>query len=168
MEQVKNEGLWLEFGVYQGRDIRKIGSFAPGEVYGFDSFQGLPEDWTHFQKKGRFDVGGKPPVDVPDNVHFVKGWFEETLPRFKQEHLGPIAFLHIDSDLYSSAKFVLSSLGDRLVKDSVILFDDFLNYPGWRQGESKAFFEFTNDHSREFEFIGFASSHHSVAVRLTD
>ena len=43
--------LWLEFGVYTGGTLKKIGEFREMQsrirpaVYGFDSFQGLPEYW---------------------------------------------------------------------------------------------------------------------------
>ncbi len=166
LKAVEAEGLWLEFGVYEGRDIRVIAGKAPGPVHGFDSFEGLPEDWTHFQKKGRFDRGGRLPEDVPGNVHFVKGWFEETIPEFMKRHDGRIAFMHVDSDLYSSANTIFNEVSDRILDGTVILFDDFLNYPGWKEGESKAFFEFLDRTGKTCDYLGFASSHHSVAVRI--
>jgi len=161
--RARNDGLWLEFGVFQGRDIRVLSEYTDQTVYGFDSFEGLPADWTFFQRKGRFSLSGRPP-EVPENVQLVQGWFEDTLPGFLEKHPEPIAFLHIDSDLYSSAKYVLSQLADRLTLGTVILFDDFLNYPGWREGEAKAFFEFVNSSGTNAVYIGFASKQQSVAV----
>src|SRR4051794_5813195 len=47
-------GLFLEFGVYRGYTIRYIASRVPGrQVYGFDSFEGLPEPWI-FDSSGIF------------------------------------------------------------------------------------------------------------------
>jgi hypothetical protein len=161
------DGLWLEFGVYKGNDITKISAFTEKTIYGFDSFEGLPEDWTHFQKKGRFSLDGMVPDNMPANVKLIEGWFSDTLPLFLQKHTGPIAFLHIDSDLYSSAQYVLSLLQPQIVEGTVILFDDFLNYPGWQQGEYKAFIEFVEQTKISYGFLGFASSHSSVALRVT-
>ncbi len=168
IDAVSIEGLWLEFGVYQGRDIRVIASHAPGQVYGFDSFEGLPEDWTHFQKRGRFSLSGDAPMlsDSSANVRLVKGWFSESLPPFLERHTQPVAFVHIDSDLYSSAWTVLSHLRQQIVDGTIILFDDMLNYPGWRDGEYRAFVQFIEEEGCDYEFIGFASSHHAAAVRI--
>jgi len=166
MDKVTIDGLWLEFGVYAGADIRKIAERAQ-VVYGFDSFEGLPEDWTHFQKKGRYSLDGKMPVDIPSNVKLIKGWFSDTLPSFLETNRQPISFLHIDSDLYSSAKYVCSQLQQQIVVGTVIVFDDFLNYPGWQYGEHKAFDEFIEQSAYEYEFLGFASSVTSAAIRIT-
>lgn len=162
---VEREGLWLEFGVYKGVDITRICRHTSGNVYGFDSFEGLPEDWTHFQRRGRFSLDGKLP-HVPDNAKLIKGWFHETLPAFLSEHADSVGFLHIDSDLYSSAKYIFDQLGKRIVPGTIIVMDDFLNYPGWREGESKAFFEFLENRDVKCQYIGFASRHHSVAVKI--
>ncbi len=165
------EGLNLEFGVNSGTTIRilseamKVGDQMP-PFHGFDSFEGLPEDWTHFQKAGRFGRQGKLPP-VPDTVTLHVGWFNEILPGFLQQHAGPARFIHIDSDLYSSAKTVLTLLADRIVPGTVIVFDEYFNYPGWEQHEHKAWTEFVASHGVEFEYVGWASAICSVAVKVT-
>ena len=168
LQHVTNEGLWLEFGVYRGNDLKQIAQQHSGDVYGFDSFAGLPEDWTHFQKKGRFSLHGHLPSGLPSNAKLVQGWFDQTLPQFLQQHPEPIAFLHIDSDLYSSAKTVLHLVHGRLRPGTVILFDDFVNYPGWQDGEHKAFMEFAEASSLRYEYLGFASADQAVALRIVD
>jgi hypothetical protein len=166
--QVWVDGLWLEFGVADGTSIREIARMTSKEIHGFDSFEGLPEDWTHFQKKGRFSRGGALPDGLPSNVKLVKGWFSETLPSFLKQHAEPAAFIHVDCDLYSSTKTVLTELRDRIQKGTVIVFDEFFNYPGWRNHEFKAFNEFIEEHQIKYQFIGFASSVCSVAVLISD
>jgi hypothetical protein len=161
------EGLVLEFGVYTGRTLAAIAAGDPRVAHGFDSFEGLPEDWTHFQKKGRFGLQGKPPQFAAANIELHAGWFNETLPAFLAGHPGPVRFLHVDSDLYSSAVTVLESLAGRLVAGTIILFDEYINYPGWEQDEFRAFSEFTARHGVSYEYLGFASSHFSVAVKIT-
>ena len=47
MESDKDENFfYLEFGVWKGESINFLSSFLnKGEIYGFDSFKGLREDW---------------------------------------------------------------------------------------------------------------------------
>lgn len=161
------DGLVLEFGVYRGKSLRAIAKRAGQEVHGFDSFEGLPEDWTYFQKQGRFSLQGEVPHFDEPNVRIHKGWFDQTLPRFLAEHAGPARFIHVDCDLYSSTTTVLQLLASRIVSGSIILFDEYLNYPAWQQHEFKAFQEFVVQTGRSYRYIGFASSAYSVAVKIT-
>lgn len=131
------EGLFLEFGVSRGVSINHVASFTSSTVHGFDSFQGIPEDWGHC-KKGAFSTNGVLP-EVRKNVKLHVGLFDETLPEFLKAHNEHISFLHIDSDLYSSAKTVLQLLHDKIVVGTVIVFDEYFNYPGWQQNEYLAF-----------------------------
>lgn len=166
LEQCSVAGLVMEFGVYQGKSLRIIADRTPQAVYGFDSFEGLPEDWTHFQKKGRFSLDGVAPQFSQPNVSLVPGWFDRTLPEFLAQHTGPARFVHIDSDLYSSAVTVLTALQGRLVPGTVILFDEYFNYPGWEHHEFKAFQEFIAASGLRYEYLGLASAASSVAVKI--
>src|SRR5690606_27292453 len=103
-------GLVLEFGAYRGASLRAIARRAAQTVHGFDSFEGLPEDWTYYQKQGRFGLEGTPPAFAEQNIELHKGLFEATLPPFLERHPGPARFVHIDCDLYSSTRTVLESL----------------------------------------------------------
>jgi len=81
---------------------------------------------------------------VLHNVTLVKGMFHETLPQFKTQVLksDPIAFLHVDCDIYASTKDIFDQLADHIVSGTVIVFDEFSNYPGAEEHEFKAFHEF--------------------------
>ena len=56
----------------------------------------------------------------------------------------PVAFIHVDCDLYSSTKTIFSLLSDRIVPGTIILFDEYFNYPNWQQHEYKALQEFVD------------------------
>jgi hypothetical protein len=157
--QCSIEGLVLEFGVYQGRTLSEIARLDPHTAHGFDSSEGLPEDWTHFLKKGRFSLDGNLPRFSEPNVALHAGWFADTFPAFLASNPGPARFVHIDSDLYSSAATVLEGLRECIVPGTVILFDEYINYPGWEQDEFRAFQEFVARHGVSYNYIGFASSH---------
>jgi hypothetical protein len=87
--EVRASGLWLEFGVARGKDIRVISARCPHVVHEFGSFMGLPEDWTHFQRAGRFSTGGAPPKDLPLNATIEPGLFADRLPAFIERHPEP-------------------------------------------------------------------------------
>ena len=159
------EGHYLEFGVFTGGTIRfmarKIGTRT---IHGFDSFEGLPEAWSGFNLGGKaFDVGGRLPR-VPDNVKLHRGYFEASLPPWLEAHPGPVAFIHLDCDLYSSTKTVLQQLAPRLRSGTIILFDEYFNYPNWEKHEFKAFAEFVAGHAVKYTYLAFARQ--QVAVRI--
>lgn len=161
-------GLVLEFGVAGGKSINIIADYAENrEVHGFDSFEGLPEDWTgHMETKGSFDKKGRLPKVQP-NVILHRGWFSETLRDFKKTHNDPVAFLHIDCDLYSSTREVLWQLADQLVVGTIIEFDEYFNYHGWQQHEYRAWQEFVAGFGIEYSYIAITASDGRVAVKIT-
>lgn len=163
IEACKNDGLILEFGVFTGYTINLIsGYFKDKKIYGFDSFEGLPEDWRDGFPKGKFVVSDLPAVN--SNVVLIKGWFNETLPDFIKDKNDNIAFLHIDCDLYISTKIVFDLLGDKIVSGTVILFDEYFNYPGWKEGEYKAFQEFIQRKNLKYKYLTYNNQHEQVAV----
>jgi hypothetical protein len=146
------DGLFLEFGVAEGKSIRRIATLNPNKkIYGFDWFCGLPERWGTVPK-GHFacDV----PNNLPSNVELVVGLFDATLPQFLAEHPGDVAFAHIDSDLYASAKCVLDTLKPRLKPGSILAFDEIWAHANYQDHEAKAFAEFLNDTGLHYHCIG--------------
>ena len=133
-------------------------------VYGFDSFDGLPEDWRYDSLKKEFSLDGNLP-QVNGNVRLVKGWFNETLPVFVKSHPQKCAFVHVDCDLYSSTKTIFDTLKNQIGAGTVIAFDEYFNYPGWQEGEYKAFQEFIAETGLEFEYIA-RTNFAQVAVKI--
>lgn len=158
-------GMALEFGVFTGTTLKIIASArATGGVYGFDSFDGLPENWRTGFPAGAFDCDVLP--DVP-GAELVVGLFAETLPGFLRKRPGPVDFLHLDADLYSSTIDVLTLVGPRLRSGSVIVFDEFFNYPGWEQHEARAWREYVEANSLTFRYEAYTHDNEQVVVRLT-
>lgn len=151
---VNQDGLWLEFGVASGRTINLICKYRKkGVVYGFDSFEGLPEYWRSGYPKGTFKQAKVP--EVKSNAVLKKDLFADTLPQFiLAQRTEPVSLLHIDCDLYSSTQTVLSYLGSRLTKGSIIVFDELIDYPGFEKHELKAFYEFGRLGTHKFQWIG--------------
>jgi Methyltransferase domain len=165
LKMVTVDGHYLEFGVFTGGTIRFIARHIGGrKIHGFDSFQGLPESWSGFNLGNKaFDVGGRLPR-VPSNAELWKGYFDSSLPLWLSSHPGFVAFIHLDCDLYSSTKIVLTLLAPRLANGTVILFDEYFNYPNWQQHEFKAFQEFVSEYRVRYTYLGFARQ--QVAVRI--
>ena len=160
------DGLVLEFGVATGRTINIIAGHHNGPIFGFDSFEGLPESWYGDYRRGTF-ARSELPV-VADTVTLVSGWFNDSVPPFLEEHPGPISLLHVDCDLYSSTSFVLTELRDRIVPGTVIVFDEYFNYPGWQQHEHLAFTEFIESTGHSFHYDSFLRASQPVCVVIAD
>ena len=153
--QHKPDTLWLEFGVASGYTINYISRFTNDKVFGFDSFEGLPEKWRDGFDVGAFSRNGNLPI-VNDNVVLIKGWFNETLENFIKTQNKKVSFIHMDADLYSSTKYIFNTLKDYIDTDCVIVFDELVNYPGFDgdTGELKAFYEFITENEVDYEWIG--------------
>jgi len=164
LSKVKVDGLYLEFGVYSGTTINHIAEQTSKTIHGFDSFEGLPEQWGTVPA-GRFHTEGNLP-DIRDNVKLHKGWFDDTLPEFIKSHPEPVAFIHADADLYSSTKTILWTLKDQIVPGTIIVFDEYINYPYWKEHEYKAFTEFCAKFNWQFEYLSYADRGYSVGVRM--
>jgi predicted O-methyltransferase YrrM len=159
-------GMALEFGVFAGRSLTVIADARKGEnVYGFDSFQGLPEDYRPHVRQGVFALDQLPRVE---GAELVVGWFDDTLPVFLATHPGPVDFLHVDGDLYSSAVTVLDLVGPRLLPGSIVVFDEFFNYPGWQKHEFRAWEEYLARTGTEVAYEAYTSNNEQVVARIVD
>jgi len=156
-------GLYMEFGVGRGKSIRWIGEHADRTVYGFDSFEGIPEYWNG-NPIGAFAQKKLP--KVPDNVQFEIGMFDKTIPGFLDKQVDPIALLHVDCDLYSSTVTIFDMLGPRLQPGAIVLFDEYYNFPRWQQHEYKAFQEFVEKSGAKYEYIGYSVTGQQVDVKI--
>jgi predicted O-methyltransferase YrrM len=154
-----------EFGVFKGQSVNWMAAWFPDRtIHGFDSFEGLPEDWIGYNHAAaHFDQKGIVPK-VAGNVRIHKGWFHESLPEFLKEHPGPVAFIHIDCDLYSSTRDALLLLAPRIQPGTIIAFDDYHNYPMWREHEHKALVEFCQIHQATYTYITYNNL--AAAIRI--
>jgi hypothetical protein len=161
------EVLYLEFGVYEGDTIRQWSTLLKNRatrLHGFDSFEGLPEQWDDhsgsFLKKGHFSTQGRIP-QIPDNrVKFFKGWFQDTLPKYEFVD-SPVLVIFLDADLYSSTSYVLKTLRPHIKVGTIIYFDEFWD----RYHEMKAFEEFLVETSMRFELLAVANGMRCVTFR---
>ena len=156
------DGQILEFGVASGRTINHISTLVSQRVYGFDVFTGLPETWRTGFSAGAFGRQDLPLVN--QNVELIVGLFENTLGEFLKVNHDPISLLHVDCDLYGGTKTIFDRLGDLIQSGTVIVFDEYFNYPGWIQHEFKAFQEFVEYKKIKYRYDSFVSKHQQVCV----
>ena len=159
--------LYLEFGVHRGASMRQWSHLLRNpnsKLHGFDSFLGLPHDWSlEGHPRGYFSTGGNlPKIDDP-RVRFFAGWFDETLPAY----LWPsyeVLIVMLDADLYSSTAAVLAHVQEKLVPGSFLYFDQFHH----RCDELRAFAELVNETSFRFELAVASRDRSNLAFRRLD
>jgi len=161
---LKNEEFdYLEFGVCEANSFKWwLGNCinSNSRFYGFDTFEGLPENWGKY-KKG--DMAANIPNIDDSRVEFVKGLFQETVANFLSSHNlknGKRKVIHLDADLFSSTPFVLTSLAPYLKKGDILIFDEF-NVPNH---EFYAFKIFCDSYYIKTKLLGAVNNYHQVAL----
>lgn len=160
-------GDYLEFGVYTGTSLACMHRAVVGEdlehvrLFGFDSFEGLPESATTDGTAGYYGAWSAGDFGAPigptrevlrskgvdlERVTLVKGWFEDTLTDEcrAENDLGKAGVIMIDCDLYSSTKTALAFCAPLIRDEAVILFDEWkpATMGVDKAGERRAFDEF--------------------------
>ena len=156
---------YLEFGVSGGHSFMwwlKNNQHPDSRFFGFDTFEGLPEDWGGF-KRGAMSTNSSVPEIDDSRATFFKGLFQQTLPDFlpslKKEQKKVIM---MDADLYTSTLYTLTSIAPWLCKGDIIFFDQF-NVP---RHEFLAFQDFTSSYYLDFRLIGAANNYYFCAFEL--
>ncbi len=176
LEQLRDRGIAgdiVEFGVFEGHWLERLVEMsetidARREVWGFDSFEGLPDTSARHDlacfTKGQFAAGFDAVcqrLDVANraHVHLVQGWFCDTLGAPAAAAVRRIAYARIDCDLYQPTVECLEFLSDRLVDGAILVFDDWTYRTD--KGETKAFYPWAQRQTHlRFEFLCFNSIGH--------
>ena len=141
LEQIK--GDVLEAGVWRGGAVIFAAAYLSQSnplsrrVIAADSFDGLPPPDSRYpvdagdlhstieflrvseeEVRANFRKFGV----STDNVDFLPGWFEDTLPTLVNRSL---AILRMDGDMYSSSTHILSALFDRVTPGGFVIVDDY-------------------------------------------
>jgi len=167
---IENEKLaepvnYIEFGVATGKSFRWFlneNKHPESRFYGFDTFDGLPEDFGGF-KKGAFSNNNKIPEIDDTRGKFYQGLFQQTVPDFLKELDGSKRnVLMMDADLYSATLYALASLAPHLKKGDIIFFDEF----AVPTHEFKAFLDFTQSFYINLELIAAANNYYFAAFKV--
>ena len=165
LSKVNTNGVVMEFGVFEGKSINYFSNkLKTQKFFGFDSFEGLPNDWMgHSMPDSTFDLGGTLPK-VNDNVVLIKGLFKYSLPDFLKNFNESVSLIHIDCDIYESTLEVFNLLGSRIDKGTIVIFDEYHSYPGWRYGEHRALQEACEKFKLNYKYLSINNSHKASIV----
>ena len=175
-QPLRTTGLHLEFGTRGALMLNWLaGAFTNTTWHGFDSFLGLPPDTRHDKNwaAGKYSTSGALP-SVKPNVVLHKGWFNETLPGFLRSHHAPLAFVHMDADIYSSTISVLDALfgACRQRVGTVIAFDEIFGVVSQLEHEYRALVEATQRWGISYRWVSYvltpSSPYARAAVQVTD
>src|SRR5579871_3197400 len=123
--------IYLEFGVASGASFKwwmAHSANSESRFYGFDTFEGLPENWGLFYKKGDMSHAVE---EIEDSRHqFIKGLFQDTLGNFINENKNELQsqkrkVIHLDADLFTATLFALTQLAPYMKKGDILIFDEF-------------------------------------------
>ncbi|HUR11479.1 MAG TPA: class I SAM-dependent methyltransferase [Flavitalea sp.] len=156
---------YLEFGVATGKSFQwwlQQNRHPDSTFDGFDTFDGLPEDWGPY-KKGSFGTNYELPQTNDPRAHFHKGLFQQTLPVFLKNFTpAKRLVLMMDADLFSATLYVLTSMAPFLKKGDIILFDEFV-VP---THEFMAYYHFIQSYYIDMELIGAANNYYFAAFKV--
>lgn len=156
--------LYVELGVHEGESIRYWADRVAdpnARFVGFDSFEGLPEQWNEGAGRGHFSTGGRAPAVEDPRVSFVAGWFEDTLPRFDPPGNAALV-VAFDADLYSSTITGLRALRPHLRPGTWLYFDELND----RHHELRALDEFLDESQIRVEVVAAARNRRHWLFRV--
>jgi len=158
VEEKRIEGALVECGIAEGGTAammaltsREFGRITRPKWF-FDSYEGLPDPSVEDYEGGKAGHFIRPLLkgaclgtveQVSDlmfdklhlereEVHLVKGWFQETVP-LHRKLIGPIAVLRLDGDWYESTKIPLENLFDQVSNGGFVIIDDYATCFGSRK-----------------------------------
>ena len=153
---------FYEFGVWRGEAFKYlIKTFKRG--YGFDTFEGLPEDWDG-KKAGAYSSKGN--IPKIDGGKFIVGKFEDTLPKFFAKVRPKASIINFDADLYSSTICALNYAKPVIDQHTILIFDEFIINPNWEEDEYKALEEFCANNGYTYEVLAVSFFAMQVAVKI--
>lgn len=137
---------FYEYGVWMGESFKYlIRAYKKG--YGFDTFEGLPENW-HSVPKGTYSSRGK--IPKLKGGEFIVGEFEKTLPEFFALKRPKASLINFDADLYSSTLCALKYSSPVIDEKTVLVFDELIVNEKWEQDEFKALTEFCDENNLHY------------------
>ncbi len=165
---ISNEICYMEFGVSKGWGFHfwyQTNKHKSSQFFGFDTFEGIPEDWGSV-KKGAYTAEGKIPTVADPRCKFIVGLFQDTIDEFiKNNELNKRNVILFDAGLYNATLFVLLKLQNNLKAGDIIIFDEFFSVSK-ADHEMRAFIDFLSLYKINFEVI--AKTLTQITIKIKD
>ena len=170
---------YFEFGVMSCKTFNRVIEWTPHDearFFGFDTFDGLPQPWVRQRKDGALWLGREagelkaayPPAVYDERAVLFKGLFQDTLPEALQtafpsgrQAQRPM-LINVDSDLYSSALYVLTSMHPLLRSGDYVYFDEFFD----ALNEFSAFNDYVRAYNSKAWFKPIARAYDGMLFRV--
>lgn len=170
-DALKIPGDICEFGTWKGstalfmaKILNELEPQSKRKIIVFDTFQGLPPSTS---KDGEFALnqtktyqGDKKNMenlidlfDLSDRFILVEGLAEKTIPKFfDSNNPALVSLAYFDFDLYEPTIKAWQYIKDRLLKGSILAFDEGYDRELWI-GECKAVKEILNDKNFKYQIV---------------
>lgn len=161
----------IELGVYKGYSINRIAAYSIGkgiDVWGFDTFEGLTENWfgTRFHG-GAYSNSGVVPK-THKNVVIQQGCISETLPLFLKSNDRSISLIHMDLDTSETTSRALEELSEVITRSAYIIFDQYHGYPAYEVGEQAAWKKYAENNNVSWRYLAFSNQQALIHVSAKD
>jgi hypothetical protein len=170
---------YFEFGVMSCKTFNRVIEWTPHDearFYGFDTFEGLPQPWVRAHKNGALWLGREagelkaayPPAVYDERAFLFKGLFQDTLPEALEaafptgRQAQRPTLINVDSDLYSSALYVLTSMHPLLRTGDYVYFDEFFD----ALNEFSAFNDYVRAYNSKAWFKPIARAYDGMLFRV--
>lgn len=164
-----SEGDVYEFGTYRGRTAALLSSiFSNKKIFSFDSFKGLPEQWTKNDGPQTYNTNGQSPSLNLSNVEYVKGWYKDSLPEFFSKERNKASVIHIDCNLYSSTQLALEAIRPLIQESTVVILSNYYGYHEYEKHEYKAFNEFIENYGIQCDLLHYCVMTNEVLFQVKD
>ena len=168
-EALKIPGDFCEFGtwkgstaLFMGKIINEIEPHSTRKVFVFDTFSGLPDatnkDGSYAKNQSKKYKGNKQNMEkiidlfnLNHRINLIEGNAEKTIPEFfNKQNPVIISLAYFDFDLYNPTILAWKFIKDRLLKGSILAFDEGYTRDEWI-GECQAVYEILNDKTFKYQ-----------------
>ena len=114
---IKDKKLWLfdTFGEFPASDVNE----KDAQIHSITKLL-FNKQYNVVDNFKKFDL-------LDDNIYFIKGLFEDTIPVMKRNKIKTLSILRLDCDYYEPTMLILENYYKMVVKNGCVIIDDYNN-----------------------------------------
>jgi SAM-dependent methyltransferase len=150
-------------GIKDGRLANALARKSWGDqILAFESLSGAEEPWQSplHERLPRGQLGNKELDALHERVRLVSGPYQQSLAEWSLEMPGPLSFLILNTDTYTTTRDCLFALNANIQPKTVLAFNALVDwcqsgrYPNWHEGQWKALKAWMSSTNRKVRLIG--------------